>query len=415
MTEVYAAGHGESRTDPANRVVDRATPSTHPRTRRRSGVSQSVSQSLTPKLRRDIREAARVAANAANSRDDFVGAKLQTVAIVRRGTGTTPPTMQRLQARALGPALERIQGDDPGLAQLRLDVAADVPVPLTVADSVWSRAGIGVAIDIARDVRPATFGLLTHLLAVTQNVRDSLQRLERHYNVLSDGIVYHLDARPTRPTLLADVRRPFTPEPVTEVFALAAAVGFLRHQCLGFPPIRSVSLRPQFGPVAAKQLRDFFAAPVSLGAKENAVQLGANALETPMRSADASLLEILIAHARSVRPPDRPYAATVLQVLMHRLPHATLEFSAVARELAVSPRTLRRRLAEDGTSFQPLVDEARRSFAERALRADARGISDLALSLGYADASAFRRAFRRWTGITPAAYRQRVAAPTLES
>ncbi|MFC3961398.1 AraC family transcriptional regulator [Nocardia jiangsuensis] len=79
---------------------------------------------------------------------------------------------------------------------------------------------------------------------------------------------------------------------------------------------------------------------------------------------------------------------------------------AVAAELAMSTRTLRRRLAEAGTSYRGLLDEVRRTLAEELLAATPMSVDDVALRLGYAEATPFIHAFKRWTGTTPAAYRR---------
>jgi AraC-like DNA-binding protein len=80
---------------------------------------------------------------------------------------------------------------------------------------------------------------------------------------------------------------------------------------------------------------------------------------------------------------------------------------SVARELGLSTRTLRRRLAEQGTSYQELLDEVRASLSTELLTRAGLGVEDTALRLGYAEASSFIHAFRRWHGTTPAAYVRR--------
>lgn len=77
----------------------------------------------------------------------------------------------------------------------------------------------------------------------------------------------------------------------------------------------------------------------------------------------------------------------------------------VARELGLSARTLQRQLDAQRTSFQALVEGVRREHALRAMRETTQSVAKLAASLGYADAASFRRAFRRWTGQSPAGYR----------
>jgi AraC-like DNA-binding protein len=77
-----------------------------------------------------------------------------------------------------------------------------------------------------------------------------------------------------------------------------------------------------------------------------------------------------------------------------------------ARALGTSPRTLRRRLAAAGTSYQALLDEVRQALAEEMLATDVLTVEDVAQRLGYAEASSFIHAFRRWRGSTPAQFRR---------
>jgi AraC-like DNA-binding protein len=83
--------------------------------------------------------------------------------------------------------------------------------------------------------------------------------------------------------------------------------------------------------------------------------------------------------------------------------------AAVARHLAMSERTLRRRLAEENTTFRELVEEVHRVLAEELLATGALLVEDVALRLGYAEATSFIAAFKRWTGTTPARYQRSVA------
>ena len=78
---------------------------------------------------------------------------------------------------------------------------------------------------------------------------------------------------------------------------------------------------------------------------------------------------------------------------------------AVAEKLCVSSRTLKRRLQEHGTSFQQLLDEARRRDSTRLLSDSTLTIEQVAQQVGYSDPANFTRAFRKWTGLTPSAYR----------
>ena len=83
----------------------------------------------------------------------------------------------------------------------------------------------------------------------------------------------------------------------------------------------------------------------------------------------------------------------------------------VARRLAMSERTLQRRLREHGTSYESVVDDARRQLALQYLNGGGHTAGDIASRLGFADRSPFIRAFRRWTGTTPSAFLRSARPP----
>ena len=100
------------------------------------------------------------------------------------------------------------------------------------------------------------------------------------------------------------------------------------------------------------------------------------------------------------RPVDRG-------LVVAALPSGDATLDRIARELATSPRTLRRRLAEDGETFESILSRTRHELALRYLERRDVSLAEIALLLGFSDQSAFQRAFRRWTGETPRAVRER--------
>lgn len=87
------------------------------------------------------------------------------------------------------------------------------------------------------------------------------------------------------------------------------------------------------------------------------------------------------------------------------------DMPAVARALGLSARSLRRRLIEEGTTFREVVDSALGTLARRLVSDEERAIEDAAYAMGFSHPSAFHRAFKRWTGATPAALRARDSRP----
>jgi AraC-like DNA-binding protein len=106
------------------------------------------------------------------------------------------------------------------------------------------------------------------------------------------------------------------------------------------------------------------------------------------------------------RRPSRDLAGQIRAVLASWKAVERPSAPAVASELGLKPRTLNRLLSKEGTSFIRLLKDARYETAQQLLRDPAAPILSVAWSLGYADASAFSRAFRRWSGMTPTQWRQ---------
>ncbi|MEM7423891.1 MAG: helix-turn-helix transcriptional regulator, partial [Pseudomonadota bacterium] len=96
--------------------------------------------------------------------------------------------------------------------------------------------------------------------------------------------------------------------------------------------------------------------------------------------------------------------------ISHALSEGVPSVSAVADRLGMSGRTLQRRLAEQGHAYQDLVDETRHDLAKRLLQRTDYALAEVAFLTGFAEQSTFTRAFKRWSGQTPATFR-RGAAP----
>ena len=108
---------------------------------------------------------------------------------------------------------------------------------------------------------------------------------------------------------------------------------------------------------------------------------------------------------------DREMVIRVRDLLRAALPD-TLSLEEVADQLHLSPRTAHRRLEEEGSSFRGIKDALRRDMALARLTKTRDPISQVAADLGYADTSAFYRAFVEWTGMAPVHYRRRWAGKT---
>jgi AraC-like DNA-binding protein len=124
------------------------------------------------------------------------------------------------------------------------------------------------------------------------------------------------------------------------------------------------------------------------------------------------LLERLADRQLADLPRTATVAAAVRALCLRDGFTGELALDAAAHWLRLSRRTLQRRLREEGTSLQQIVDEARRHLASRMLTESGLGIAEVAFALGFSEPGGLHRAFKRWTGMTPAAYRRAAAVVT---
>lgn len=157
----------------------------------------------------------------------------------------------------------------------------------------------------------------------------------------------------------------------------------------------------------------FFGPRVRFGQPRFAVVLDPGALDLPVVGADPALYRFVQSHleelARTVSAVDFGLSANLSDVrqALHRIADdGAYTVEALASEVGVSSRTLQRRAREEGTTVKQLLDEHREQRARHLLEERRLTIDDVAFLLGYSDERSFARAFKRWTGSTPAGYRR---------
>ena len=195
-----------------------------------------------------------------------------------------------------------------------------------------------------------------------------------------------------------------------DLAAIAQVMAGLLSEPVPFTAIEFASPAPSSGDEAA---RDMFGVVPAYDARLNAARFPAAMLDNRLPQASEITVAMCIQQCQELLERRRARTGVARQV-RDRLasignePHT---IASVARHLAMSDRTLRRRLAEESTSYRDLADEVHRGLAEELLATGAAlSVEDVALRLGYAEATSFIAAFKRWTGTTPARY-QRSAAP----
>lgn len=140
---------------------------------------------------------------------------------------------------------------------------------------------------------------------------------------------------------------------------------------------------------------------------ENSVAFDSRLLSIPLPTANEQSRKILLAQCQDLlqkRHRDNSVSLKVRNCILSRIDQGS-DMEAVASELCVSLRTLRRQLSHEGTSFRALLDEVRETLAIQLLEETALTMEQIAIRLGYSDTANFFHAFKRWTGFPPKHFR----------
>lgn len=283
------------------------------------------------------------------------------------------------------------------------------------ASALWAAAveatadpDLGLALGAA--AHPASLGLVAPVLAHAPDLRSALGKLARYSRLLLSAVALELSVRGPRAKLALRVLSPHSylagdaRQPIE--CTLAASV-VLTSRLIGRPlPVRAVSLR-HARPASVDAHRRAFGVEPRFGAPLDAVEFDAAALDAPVLFAAPA--ELLVHEGRVRAALERSAElggarARAYAVVAELLRGDAPSMNAVARRLALSPRSLQRALAEEGSSFRAVVDDVRKELALAHLAAPDASIAQVALLLGFSEPRAFHRAFKRWTGGTPRAH-----------
>ena len=194
---------------------------------------------------------------------------------------------------------------------------------------------------------------------------------------------------------------------LTAELALAAAMALSREVSSAEFNLEALHIAHD-APPDRSGFEDHFRCLVRFGAERDALEVSNERLLCPNRLGDAGISHFFDAHldrALSELPEDGGLERRVRAEISRALSEGVPTLSQTAQRLAMSGRTLQRRLAEAGLAYQALVEEARRDLATRLLRSSDYTLAEIAFLTGFSEQSTFTRAFKRWHAQTPRAYR----------
>lgn len=258
-----------------------------------------------------------------------------------------------------------------------------------------------ITLRLAESTPLGAFGVVEYLCRSAPTLGEALQQWVRYLNLLDDAVeVAIVDEEGGK--CVRVVRESEAPAPPSHELCFALLTKQSREIGSREPSIVRVDFSHRCENPAAYEA--WFGAPVRFGAPHDQLVFRALDFDIPLKSADANLLAVLARQAEMQAEAiegeeSLPFTAVVRRALREGL-REDVSIEQVGRRIGMSARTVQRRLRDDGTTFQALREAVRHELASRYLEQDL-SISEISFLLGFSQPSAFFRAFKRWTGMTP--------------
>jgi AraC-like DNA-binding protein len=257
-----------------------------------------------------------------------------------------------------------------------------------------------------------THGFVGYAALNSRSLREVIEVLERfvpvRFSILT--VAHEIHADELRLTVTPAIPLGLVTRPLLEA-VLMSIRNVLDAVSLGAFEVRALAFSfpaPEYAALA----RDLVGTAVRYDQPWTGLALDAAAVDTPLKLADPAAFDEA-ARICQQRLDQLEASETTAGRVRRILLQSTTGFpslAATARRLHLTPRTLHRRLVAEHTSFRTLVDEVRFRLATDHLAAGHTSIDEIAFILGYTDPANFRRAFRRWSGVPPSAFREQASS-----
>lgn len=294
---------------------------------------------------------------------------------------------------------------------LRLFANPDATVPYLGAGRLIARcvAVTGcqhLGLLIGEGAGPSSLGIAGFMLGSAPDVGTALHELVHNLDLHDQGGVATLQTN-GNVTLLGYTIREVNIEAADQIYdlAIALACNIMRNLCgADWNPTEVLLSRGR--PRELAPYRRFFRSPLRFDADQSAIVFPARWLVFPLRAADPLLHRHLNNEAQRRRlQQTSSLTGKLFPVVRSLLLAQNCSLLEAGRILGLHPRTLNRRLRDEGTSYRREAERAKHALARQLLAGTAMPIAEIAAALDYADASAFTRAFTRWSGNTPRQWR----------
>jgi len=264
-----------------------------------------------------------------------------------------------------------------------------------------------LALEVGLRYHLTDFGIWGYALFSSRSLREALLLAMRYLDL--SAIFGELRYEEQGDELLLYLDYGKVPAEVRQFLIERDAAAILRVQRLidprPAPPLRMYFDFPR--PAYAGRFQELFGKMPEFGAPETVFVLDRRVSDQPLPQANEATARMCEAECRKLLARRRARSGISAKVrdIILRQPAQAADMEVVAAELCMTSRTLRRHLADQGTSFRALRDEVLMTLAEELIGTARMKLAEVAERLGYSDAAAFSHAFKRWKGVTPGAAR----------
>ncbi|GAA6154047.1 AraC family transcriptional regulator [Pseudoteredinibacter isoporae] len=281
-----------------------------------------------------------------------------------------------------------------------------------IAQQLWKGEHFGL--QHGRMYQPFSLGIIGHLLATADNCQQALNCYERYQRAFGEGLIFEsrpYDIDQCRSNLYL-IELDIHPKLSGSVDSLMIDSFFVAlKNCASLltgiaKPLAYVELRRE-PPVDPETYTSALQCPVYFSQKQDRIFISSELMEQPLLSANSSLFIALEDQMlKSNLHGEGSFAETVRTAILKSIDGRKITLARIAEQLAMTPRTLQRRLKQSEHRFQDLLDKVRLDFSVKEVRENKISHEELAYLLGYSEPSTFRKAFKQWTGKTPREYQQ---------
>jgi AraC-like DNA-binding protein len=258
-------------------------------------------------------------------------------------------------------------------------------------------------------IEPGDFDALEFAARSSPTVRESFHCVARHVRLMNDAAELSLIESGEHGVVRYRVTDGVPQPPAANDFITAALVTVSRRNSGQSEILREI--RFCHAPVAyTEEYARVFRSKVTFNAPYNEIVLPREWLDARTVAANPRVSAAFERHVQKLLNELQLNQSTgdkVRALVVAQLSHGDVSMAAISKKLALSVPTLRRRLEAEGLTYSDILDGSRESLARQYLREQGRSVTDVVFLLGFSDVTAFHKAFRRWTGMTPAEYRAR--------